>query len=445
MRRLFMKIRKLIQMMCIGALFILPIYSFANIAISTNEHTVFFGDSLADTGNYPEPFNVNAPSLMNFNLYVPITNPISVTDVNFKNFLTGSLGVPEEQGKINYQEKVKFSANWPLYLTYKLNGKSLITWYQQTKSAGNSDYNNINYAWASAIAGNDKGLIEPTGNCFHDNGTVFTGVCDVDTILQNRNQYLEHTKQDPNFDKNNHYTYSDTQIPDLGKQVSLYLDNGVINNTNLFIYIGANDIGHFLKTKILNVVLEPSFLFKKKLEKQMPLIANHVKEAINRLETAYQKTDGQNASFNIYILTLGHLSNLHQGYSYMHPNIFGRPTWLPIISPRIKKAINNAVDLYNQQLKALVASAHYPNVKILDSGQYLNQLANSDEYKDSIENGTVCVNESAYTTPTAAGTNNCRYKDKEGNIVTYFNWNNSHYTSAVNKQLADYLFSSLNK
>ena len=109
-----MKIKKLIQIRCAGLLATAPLYFFAENAVSTNEHVVFFGDSLVDTGDYPEPSNVNDPDLMNFNLYVPITNPINVSDDDFRMFLTSSLGVPGGQGEINNEEKVQFSENWPL-------------------------------------------------------------------------------------------------------------------------------------------------------------------------------------------------------------------------------------------------------------------------------------------------------------------------------------------
>jgi|GEM_PF-3218144 len=430
-----MNVKKLILLICTALFISIPFYTIAINKSSPNEHVIMFGDSIVDTGNYPEPANVHSPGLSNFNLYVPITNPVNVSDEAFKAFLLASLSPAYQQGKIDDEAKAKHSANWPLYLTYKLNAQPLITWYAHEEK--DSPVININYAWASAVAGNPRGTSEPTGECFHDDGSPFPGNCNTDTLISNKQLYLAHTSENPNYDK-----YTDIQIPDLGKQISSYLDDKSVSlktNTTFFIYIGANDIGNFLKANLIKAVLEPSSMFKKTVEQQMPIIANHVNEAIQRLELAY--TNVGKSKFQIYLLTLPNFNDLHEGYTYTHPSIFGKPTWLPGISPRIENAMTNAQISYNQNLEAVAAKYH--NVFVINMGDYLDKLAASSVYKDSVKNGTVCIEGPAYTTPQANGTNNCKYENKQERTVIYFSWNNAHFSSPVNQQIASYIYKEL--
>ena len=86
----------------------------------TKKHYIIFGDSLSDIGNYPEPKNVNHPTLENYNLYVPITNPVAES-------FYGSEGTPSKQyleyaigtqGSINQKKRNAYSINWVLYFLY---------------------------------------------------------------------------------------------------------------------------------------------------------------------------------------------------------------------------------------------------------------------------------------------------------------------------------------
>ena len=414
---------------------ILPLLNSSKVSASSAiQHIIIFGDSLSDTGNYPEPANISSPQLKNFNLYVPITNPVEITKASFKTFLLDSLGPIDQLGKINNLPKTLYSVNWPLYVTYQLSTHPLNSWYRYYTHA-NADITNINYAWASALAGNNKGDREPEGACYHDDGSLFPDVCTADTLWQHRQQYLEHTIVDPNFDKKHHYAYQDIQVPDLGKQVSFYLDDDKVrlkDKTALFIYIGANDIGNLLKTNLIRAITEPTLLFKKMvIEKQVPHIVIHLQQAVSRIETAY-KNKAPNAQFKIYLLTMPHFSDLYEGYAYTHPVIFGKPTWVPVISLRIRNAIDNAVDVYNQALKALAAQD--ADVNVIDADHTIATLAALPQYHQSVVNGTACVDQSGYTDP-AAPLTNCYYKNQSE--ASFFSWNNAHYTASINQQLAN--------
>ena len=430
----------------IQAIFILCILfrSFHSFALSEeimDHNIIFFGDSLVDTGNYPESSNVHHPTLKNFNLYVPVSNPVSSEDSGLsKHFLEESLGDLSSRGKIDGQSKTLYSANWPLYFTHQVSSHPLIPSYRLQED--NIDPHNINYAWAGAVTGDPSGVAERDGACYHTNGTSFSGKCDAHTILDNKNLYISHTKSDPNFDKNTNYLYNDLQVPDLGKQVSLYLNDHSValrDNTEFFIGIGNNDIGNFLKKNILGIAIHSTASFQNIIDQNIPLFVNNIKTAVQRIEDAYKGTS--NRDFKICIPTLMHLSNLHIGYSYTHPSIFGLRVWIPIISDRIKAAIDNSADTYNHNLETVFAND--PHVQIIHTGDFLNTLAKSAEYKDSIEHGRVCINDSSYTAPDTTHTKNCHYVNN-GRDVTYYNWNKSHLTSPVNKSLAQYVAKALN-
>lgn len=398
-----------------------------------DRHLIFLGDSLSDTGNYPEPANVSHPVLKNFNLYVPVSNPVSAQNSGIsQTFLKNSLGDLVQQGKINSEEKTLYSVNWPLYLTYRSSVYPLITWFHMQTQHLSAD--NINYAWASAQTGDPSGKTEANGACYHDDGSIFPGECDEISVLKNRNIYVKHTANNPNFDQNTKYLYDDLQIPDLGKQISFYLDDTsepLQDNTVFFIYIGNNDIGHFLKKNIIKIVVYPVALFQNIIDSHVSLFARNVKVAVHRIESAYQKAP--NKHYKVKVLTLMHLSNLAEGYSYTHPSIFGKPVWIPLISYRIQAAINNSVDSYNQDLKNNFADDSH--VQVIDSGAFLNQLASSSKFKDAVDKGKACVNDSAYVQPNTEGTNNCHYTH-DGQSAVYFSWNNAHLTSPVNLDLA---------
>lgn len=59
-----------LKLIVIIFLFVVPTYA------QIQEHYIIFGDSLSDTGNFPVPATIDSPSIDNFNLYVPITNPV---------------------------------------------------------------------------------------------------------------------------------------------------------------------------------------------------------------------------------------------------------------------------------------------------------------------------------------------------------------------------------
>lgn len=412
--------------LAIAVVILLPAISFAQSGKSANvgaQHFIIFGDSLSDTGNFPEPSNISSPVLKNFNLYIPIASPVPLyaygkEAVPSQDFLKRSI---PEQGLINNKAHQLYSINWPLYFVYSKNQPLLMTWtqhYLHPKAQADS----INYAWASAIALGQPG-------CFHDDGKVFSGPCDGASIIQQRNTYLNNTKNDPQYDKKTKYKYTDIKIPNLGKQVSLYLGDksvSVKNNTSFFIYLGGNDIGNYLKSKILQVIFYPSGMFHKKVDKQMASVASSVSDAVSRIEAAYH---GTGLNYHIYVFTLPKLSNLHEGYTYSH--IF-------LVGGEIKKTLNYTVKSYNQALYKTFKGDD--DVQVLSVGHEINTLAKGAQYKQAVEKGLTCINDPSgdYTRPDKTVNANCLYNSNHGK-ASYFSWNNAHFVSRVNEQVAAFL------
>ena len=131
------------------------------------------------------------------------------------------------------------------------------------------------------------------------------------------------------------------------------------------------------------------------------------------------------------IMQLPHFSNLHEGYVYQHIPIIGR-----LVGSRIRQAMDNTVDQLNQDLSGLMTRDQ--RVTMINSGQYINHLARSTEYQQSVSKGGACINDSfgQYTKANPGG-RDCAYR--LNTQAYYFSWNNAHYTSPLNQELAQYV------
>lgn len=419
-----------------GVLISLPSYSKMKSHDHTYRRMVFFGDSLTDTGNFPEPANVNAPDINNLNLYVPITNPVPLssygkaehlfsfhekkTNIPSLDFLKKSIPT---QGLINGKNKTLYSINWPLYLSYNYAAKQpLITWYHHYINHS-LPATNINYAWAGAITGKGDGE-----QCFYKSGETYPGLCSAQTIAKQRLSYLNYTNNNPSYDKNTHYALTDIQIPSLKKQVSLYLDDKTVSvkdNTSFFIYIGGNDIGDFLRNYHKDSS-NPLMLMDSMIHLSVKKIAQNVLDAVNQIESAYKKTKYKN--YNFHILTLLNLANMHEAYHYEKTPVFGNI---------LKIVINYIVDRYNHSLRE--AFKNRAHVTVLEAGSFVNNAASESRYASSIKNGTTCIaSSSEYIDPVQSSNNNCNYFS--GYMPkTFFNWNNNHFTSKIHQLMADFI------
>ena len=132
---------------------------------------IFFGDSLTDTGNMPQPSQYKSDKtntlLKAYNLYVPISNPVpqslysaEVDQDNLPNFyypsykfLKNSLNSDVISRTINHSPRVNYSINWPLYFVYNSEIQDsdnaddimpLISWFKLY----NKNKNFINIFWS---------------------------------------------------------------------------------------------------------------------------------------------------------------------------------------------------------------------------------------------------------------------------------------------------------
>jgi hypothetical protein len=392
---------------------------------ATPSHFTFFGDSYTDTGNFPEASNVSDPVFKNFTLYVPISNPVLLSPKDpMLPFLIKSIGQLSDLGQIDHQVRSNYSINWPLYLIYAFTKTTpLTTWYHFVTDP-TIETDNMNYAWVSAMAGNPNGDSEMLGACFYVNFKPYLSDCNLNTVLNHRKEYQMETAQDPTFDKDHDYTYLSLQIPDLNKQVTFFLNdfqNRLPNGNAIFIYMGANDIGYFVKSHLIKIAFyNQSYFMSKDSAPQMQIVASYVTQAVNRIKAAY----GVNKDYHIYILSLPHLSNIHQAYAYKQ---------IPWIGSKLVQTLDNIVDQYNADLERLFQNDN--QVSFIDSGSHMNAWANDLTFKGGITSGKACAEDPNYLTPSAAKTNNCHYT-QNGMAQTYFGWNNSHFTAPVNKLLA---------
>ncbi|MCL9779820.1 hypothetical protein M9194_00040 [Vibrio sp. S4M6] len=390
-------------------------------SMSYSNTLVFFGDSLSDTGNYPEPENVTLPQLKNFNLYVPVTNPVPEK-------LYGTAGYPSvdflkksipHQGLINGEPKPLYSINWPMYLASDKGQPSIVTWFNYITNGGKRKVS-LNYAWASAIASGKSG-------CYHDNGDIFSGDCNESTILDNRVKYIQNTESNSNYDKQNGFKYSDLQIPNLAKQVDLYFEDtnqSQRRDANIFIYIGGNDISNLLRSKLIRLVLEPRGVFNKLIDREMVLLADNILRTVARIRV-------QDPTAHIYVLTLPNFTYLHAGHSYQS---------IPIIGGKVSDVLAYTISQFNDNLKQKLSGL--TNVKVIDSGAYLNSLARQKTYAKSVLSGSTCINSSSGVYESAASQNSNCYYGKH-HTSSYYSWNNAHYVSSVNQKLADYVLMNM--
>lgn len=168
------------------------------------------------------------------------------------------------------------------------------------------------------------------------------------------------------------------------------------------------------------MVFEPRSMFNKLVNREMNQVADSVISAVARIRI-------QSPSAKIYVMTLPNLTNLHAGYTYKS---------LPLIGGKISNVLAYAISTYN---KALVSGlSGLKNIKLINSGSYLDQVAQSPIYSSSVADGSTCFNDPSgdYKGP-LLGNQNCMYG--KGDLQSYFSWNNAHYVSRVNKQLAKYI------
>ncbi|OAJ33961.1 hypothetical protein [Piscirickettsia salmonis] len=384
------------------------------------ERLVIFGDSLSDTGNFPEPNNYSSSDTPPYNLYIPIANPVDARlyGTNFqvpqsniswsypnKQFLSNA---SSPQGLINGKVKAYKSINWPEYFIYNAflttttaNSK-LTSWYNLYKASAIPDAStSLNYAWAGAL----------TINGYTNQNYTPLQMINEQNLYNLKQSYL-----------NNAISISKIAIPGLNQQVNIYLNDlntkKVVKNDNTayLIYIGGNDIAETLSNDLLGFKLK-TFYRKVGSVASPGSIAMNVKAAVDNL---MQNTNAK----RIYILTYLNVANLPTAYNKSSSSVL---RW------SLKKIISSVVSTYNKQLISLFNTATYqPIVNVLPVGQTIDKVVQTPQFSHSVQNGLSCVNQVATATNPQPNINNCNYNNSQ----TYFAWNNSHLTTIANQYVA---------
>jgi phospholipase/lecithinase/hemolysin len=392
------------------------------------DRAIFFGDSLSDIGNFPEPKNylpAEKKDIPLYNLYVPVSNPVNSdlygksfdipdnTEVKWlypnKRFLNEATTF---EGLIDNNKRTYKSINWIEYLVYNNFSKNLLTSsaiYRNNKTINKNI--SIDYAWVGALS------IDGFGD--EDQNTV-KGSFGQNNLLKIKDKYTADGGQS-----------SDIIIPGVMKQVEYHIDNldkGLVpkdSNTAYFILVGGNDISETLKNDLLGFHLK-RFLHKIGSTISYGTIAKNVKASVDML---INKAGAK----HIYVLTLLNVANLptayHQSSNY-------------IIRSFIQGIIKHTVNSYNKQLSKIFSTNEYNNVvTLLPIASQLNELAKEGRFSYSVDNGLTCIDNMSGADSTNPNINNCNY---DNDTKTYFAWNNSHLSTIVNQFMAYEVISNIN-
>ena len=390
------------------------------------ERVIFFGDSLSDTGNFPEPNNYDSSTVPPYNLYIPISSPVKsteygnefivpqTTDVSWryptKLFLEESSSL--KQGLIDRKTKDYRSINWVEYFvfnSFSSNSAKLIPWtVLYNASDAPNKQTSVNYAWVWAMT------IDGFSNLYYK------------PINTKNEKELNERKQ---AYLNGNINIDQVAIPGVRKQVSMYfndLKTGKIkrnNNTAYIIYIGGNDLSNTLNNDLMK--LHVNKFLKTIGSVSFPgIMAMNVKNAVDEIIA-------KGHAKNIYIVSFLNASNLPRAYNTFS---LAPGRWL------LKKLITASVTSYNRQLADIFSAKSYESiVKVLPLGDALNRLASQPRFVQSVKNGLSCVSEINTSTKPKPEINNCNYNTDE----TYFAWNDSHLSTKVNQYAAYQIYNDI--
>ncbi|MBE8215149.1 MAG: hypothetical protein HAW62_02300 [Endozoicomonadaceae bacterium] len=398
---------------------------------------------MTDSGNYPMPENIQYIEAKHFNYYVPITNPIQCSEAELpESFINKSLIFIN-----NNQLKVTgYNIIWPFYVAYHLknppklyrNNVYKLCSYQeiqyicQDPTKRLEDYS-LNYAWVGAVTGHpNNSLTEGCYQCSsYPNQPL---VLSLEELIKKNQQYMIDTSKDYNFDRNNRFKYRSLAIPDLNKQVSMYLAdtyNAVTKNVGFFIWIGGNDIAWMLSKTPL--YLASSFcknssiikIWKRKIE----IVCEHIQQAILKIKTKYHSLE---ENYTIHLMTIPDITHFpttnHIIFKYSH--------YIPSLSQKMRYYIQQLTQLYNEALKTRFTDDK--NIKIIDLGQKIDLLAKSVQYKEHMTTNKSYID---YLLEIKNKSNPWDTYNRDHN--RFFTWNHSHLSASMHKHIGMYIINQL--
>ena len=293
----------------ISSIMLLSIGISAALSNTSFDRAIFFGDSLSDIGNFPEPKNyltAEKKDIPLYNLYVPMSNPVDSKlygkVFNIPNTTEAKWKYPNKtflnkattfEGLIDNNIRSSKSINWVEYLVYNNFSHSLLASSKLYKNNNKVNKNtSIDYAWVGALSINGFG---------DEDQNIIKGNFGQNDLLKIKEKYT--TNGGPS---------STIIIPGIRKQVEYHIDNlnkklvPKDSNTAYFILVGGNDISETLKNDLLG--LHPvTFLEKTGSTISYGTIAKNVKASVDML------IDKAHAE-HIYVLTLLNIANLPTAY-----------------------------------------------------------------------------------------------------------------------------------
>ncbi len=416
---------------------------YSHIAYGKHDQLIFFGDSLTDTGNFPTPSNVNHYNLMHFNYFVPISNLVLPQHIQLRHdllpdklhstvltedFLERSLVQAQNTG--NLQSKM-FTMTWAIPLAYYLNGNPV---YPSNKL---NDLHikvglhpNINYACSAAVTGMQDYGRQQSGyfatSKYPDQPIALT----KEELAANHQKYKENTSKNLDFDSDNNYKYPSIRVPDLTTQIDSYLQDtqhSPNNNTSFFIFIGANDIGWIMSQWLAPI----SVCFNASSDQRLDFIINHIERAIRKIKQAYAEKNST-GNYTIHLLTLHNLT-----YSPRFHQQLNHPSLAPIkylFGAQITQYLVSLCSRFNEKLRETFQES--PHVKILETGELLDTLANSNAYRANMGKAYISYL-LEIEKPYLASEPFIRNEANRPSYYLYFN--QSHLTSAAYIELANFV------
>lgn len=391
-----------------------------NIVYAQINNVIIFGDSLSDTGNFPESSNIwwradKPKTILNAvpQFYVPFANPVVMRTKKFsvpiaqktypwpsfnKNYLATQALVMGFSTPRRYR-----SVSWPQFFLAMAKAEKLIAHdaiaptYLLT-SRHLSPTLSFNYAWGYAPSG--KNCVNP----YYE--TIAS--CDENSIHQARLNYINHPTQ-----KN----YLKIEVPGLIQQISLFQQDlqahriAVTKNTKYIFWIGGNDLIMVDKAlRHFNVLPLFSFL--------LGSADRNVFASINKLITTLPKNSKPT---RIYVFAL-----FNPGFT---PAFYKTP---------LAPVGNFLVRVFNIILRfdAFIFNFHSATkIMVVPSDHWFRQASQDNYFK--INMGKTCqLDGGDYTHPAIIPKTNCAH---------FMFWNSVHVTTQMNALVAYRFYTMISK
>lgn len=396
---------------------------------------IVFGDSLSDIGNMPESPALIEPAFntIALNLYVPISNPSTTSHPKIYKLATdGSVHPfpqhapqPQPPLRIGTQKanRKAYSLAWPQFFTARAAEakilKSAEIWpWSWWKTHSNTNPNlSIDYAWAGAVTDNacrDFSYQHPTKHC------------NSQSMLAGQASYRA-----TGFGKPGGETVSAVQVPGLGKQVELFLQDShqhpelAKSDTLYAVLIGGND----LNLSLLDL----------KQHKILSAFGRVLHNAAKRVRISLEALIEKRGARHIVLFNLFNTSQI----PYIQTEIWKNKNMSVKNKPSFIRFSRLMTKIYNRELAYVVhrinlrynSRVHQVDIQLFDFYNVMQSVQNLPAFSSKKTLYQTCLG-SSKTRPIGyyVSKNNCKTgKDK------YLFWNGAHPAMYLDQVVADRL------